>query len=180
MLWVAVLRPRNWLVALLLMAATATGAYVAGRRSRHATPAEAHAQQPAAALAHPARPRADVPRFTLPAPPRPPDPVPGVRRLPTQAEQATYEERRARQAQLQAELDEVMEREVAPLRGEAEVSRYLDQLIARARQLRALPVTIVQPGFAAIDRLGLEAARREALVSRFEGQLDDVRRQLGL
>jgi hypothetical protein len=79
---------------------------------------------------------------------------------------------------VQAELDHILLTEVAPLRSEPDVARYLDQLVARAREKRALPVTIVQPGFQAIRRLDLPPDRVHALEEQFEGRLAELRREL--
>jgi hypothetical protein len=47
----------------------------------------------------------------------------------------------------------LIEREVAPLRGEAQVRRYLDTLLARARENGKMTALESSPGFAAIASL---------------------------
>ena len=165
---------RAWVIAVLAAAAAA----LLARGLRHppvATSASGGDSPPDQASAAEPRFPPDVPRFILPPPP-PSAVAPRRGRPPREIDPAM----RSRAIALQAELDRLLLTEVVPLRSEAEVLGYLDKLIARARQRRELPVTIVEPGLAAIRKLPLEDGRRHSLEQRFEDRLAEVRRDLGV
>ncbi len=88
------------------------------------------------------------------------------------------EEQLAQARARQAELDGVMVHEVAPLHTEAQLSSYLSVLLDRAQTLKSIPVTIVEPGRAAIRRVVQDPAERERREAEFMRSLDDLRAKL--
>ena len=73
---------------------------------------------------------------------------------------------------MRARIQRVVDAEVVPLKSEAEVDRYLDQLVARAHASGEVNALTVEPGHEAIARLeGIDTMHRLQKQAAFSHEL---------